>query len=226
MENISLDCGYRRHPSVSSKCYGKISPKLKRVFESRKQHNIEIQDSLNTSELVNDLKFMYNDAIFSDTEIRTTTKTFRAHKNILSARSPVFRSMLSSDMKEKNSGHVDIIDFEDDTIHRMLLFIYTDSLEDLQFEKAFKFYAAAEKYEILSLKSGCSSFLKKNLCPTNACDVLVLADLHNDDDLKTAVQDYILGQCKQIFLSQEWKDFMNTNLKLAADVMYKKVCQE
>ncbi|KAF8787857.1 TD and POZ domain-containing protein 5 [Argiope bruennichi] len=172
--------------------------------------------------LIDDLKSMFSDAILSDTELRTSTKSFPAHKNILSARSPVFRKMFGNDMKEKNSGHVDIIDFEDDTLHRMLLYIYTDSLEDLQFESAMKLYAAADKYEILSLRNKCSTFLKDSLCPNRACDVLILADMHHDDDLKSSVQSYILVH-DEVFSSLEWKHLMDSNVKLAADIMYRKI---
>ncbi|GBN07327.1 TD and POZ domain-containing protein 1 [Araneus ventricosus] len=184
------------------------------------------EKSQSTAVLIEELKSLCIDGIFSDTELRTSTKTFPAHKAILSARSPVFRNMFSHDMKEKISGHVDITDFEDDTVHRMLLFIYTAVTDDLHLESASKLYAAADKYHILTLKSRCSSFLKENLCPANACGILVLADLHNDDDLKSVVEDYILEQRKQIFSSQEWKDFMSSHIKLAADVMYKRLCQE
>ncbi|GBN29037.1 TD and POZ domain-containing protein 5 [Araneus ventricosus] len=184
---------------------------------------IENKTSQQTAVLANDLKSVYNDGIFSDTKLRTPTQTFPVHKIILAARSPVFRRMFSNDMKENSSGHVDITDLENDTIHRMLLYIYTDTLEDLQLENACKLYMAADKYEILSLKNKCSSFLKENLCPTKVCDVLVLADLHQDDDLKSFVKDYILNHDKEVFRSQEWKDFMDTNLKLAADIMYRRV---
>ncbi|GBN40196.1 Protein roadkill [Araneus ventricosus] len=181
------------------------------------------EKSQNTAVLIADFKWLFNDGIFSDMELRTSTKTFPTHKAILSARSLVFRNMFSHDMREKNCGYVDITDFEDDTIDRMLQYIYTDSMENLQFESASKLYAAADKYQILSLKSMCSSFLKENLCPTNACDALVLADLHNDDDLKSFLQDYILRQRKQVFCSQEWKDFMSTHPKLSTDLMYRKI---
>ncbi|GBM91667.1 TD and POZ domain-containing protein 2 [Araneus ventricosus] len=192
-----------------------------------KYHNLENEvageKTQNTAVLIADFKTLYNDGIFSDIELRTSTKTFSAHKNILSARSPVFRRMFSSDKKEKTSGYVDIISFEAETIHRMLLYIYTDSMENLQFEDASKLYEAADKCEILSLKSRCSSFMKENLCPENACDVLVLAYLHKDDDLKCSVQDYILGQREEFFCSQEWKNFMRTHPKLAENLMYRKV---
>ncbi|GBM73846.1 TD and POZ domain-containing protein 5 [Araneus ventricosus] len=195
---------------------GITSPKVTKVVA-------ENETSQQAPVLANDLKSVYNDGIFSDTELRTPTQTFPAHKIILTARSPVFRRMFSNDMKENSSGHVDITDLEADTIHRMLVYIYTDTLEDLQLENACKLYIAADKYEILSLKNKCSSFLKENLCPTKVCDVLLLADLHQDNDLKSFVKDYILKYDKDVFQSQVWKDFMDSNLKLAADIMYRRV---
>ncbi|XP_055941849.1 speckle-type POZ protein-like B [Argiope bruennichi] len=134
--------------------------------------------------------------------------------------------MFSNDMKERNSGHVDITDFEDDTIHRMLLYMYTDSLEDLKFESASSLYKIADKYRVLSLKRRCSFLLKENLSASNACDILILAYLHDDDGLKSASQDYIMGQRKQFFCSEEWKEFMKTHLDIAADVMGRKMYQE
>ncbi|CAL1275157.1 unnamed protein product [Larinioides sclopetarius] len=224
---LTLDCEYAFSFVTSSrKCArcGKISlleteksVKIKKAIKDQKE-NSEL-----TSILVNDLKSMYSNAILCDTELRTSTQTFSAHKAILSARSCVFRTMFSSDMKEKNSGHVDITDLDDETVHRMLTYIYTDSLGDLQLESATNLYTAADKYNIQSLKRRCSSFLKDNLFPSTACGVLALADMHQDHDLKNAVQGYIMNHDKEIFDTQEWKHFMSTNLNLAADVMYQKV---
>ncbi|GBN17973.1 hypothetical protein AVEN_137342-1 [Araneus ventricosus] len=134
--------------------------------------------------------------------------------------------MFSSDMKEKNSGHVDITDLEAETVHRMLTYVYTDSLGDLQMESASALYTAADKYDIPSLKHRCSSFLKYNMYANTACDVLALADMHQDHDLKSAVQDYITEHGKEVFNTPEWKRFMETNLQLAADVMYRNVSRQ
>ncbi|XP_055940519.1 speckle-type POZ protein B-like [Argiope bruennichi] len=204
-----------------------IFPKFSNeVVASRKEQTIIKEESQNTSNLVKDLKSMYEDAICSNAVLHTSTGTFPVHKGILSARSPVFRSMFSSDMKENNSGYVDIDDFEDDTIHRMLLYMYTDSLEDLRFENAPNLYRIADKYQILSLRNECSSFLKDSLCRSNACNVLVFADLHNDDDLKTAAQGYIMVQRKEFFGSEEWRQFMRTHTDIAADIMCRKICEQ
>ncbi|GBN51734.1 Speckle-type POZ protein [Araneus ventricosus] len=204
---LSLDCEYAYSNGTVSyeQCgCGIISPKsTNTVVESENEHNIGKEKSRIVPVMANDLKSMYNDRIFSDTELRTSTQTFSAHKNILSARSPVFRKIFCNDMKEKNSGHVDITDLEDDTLHRMLLYIYTDTLDDMQFDNGCKLYVAADKYEILTLRSSCSSFLKENFSPVKACDVLALGDRHQDDDLKSDVQDFILKHDKEVFGSLE-----------------------
>ncbi|GFQ83385.1 tdpoz3 [Trichonephila clavata] len=127
--------------------------------------------------------------------------------------------MLTTDMKEKIQECVDVSDLEDDTVRRMLLYVYTDALEDLQGESALKLYAAADKYEIVTLKSKCGSFLQCNLCPNNLCEVLVLADMHGDADLKEAAQNYILRHEQEIFRSEKWAEFIKKNATLAAETM-------
>ncbi|GFQ80568.1 TD and POZ domain-containing protein 5, partial [Trichonephila clavata] len=129
-------------------------------FKSKKK----LLDSTKT--LKENLESLYEENLLCDTKLKTKTGSFPAHKNILSARSPVFKAMFANDMKEKNSECVDIDDLDDDIIQRMLLYIYTATVQDLQWNSACNLYTAADKYEILSLKSECSSFLKDNLSQT------------------------------------------------------------
>ncbi|GIX99919.1 protein roadkill [Caerostris extrusa] len=96
----------------------------------------------------------------SDVKLKTKTCSFPAHKFILSARSPVFKTMFSSDMRESTCDSVDIRDLEDDTVKRMLRFMYTADVVDLGWNSASDLYAAADKYEVLTLKEKCSSYLK------------------------------------------------------------------
>ncbi|GBN35691.1 TD and POZ domain-containing protein 5 [Araneus ventricosus] len=173
-----------------------------------------------TNDLRNDMQCLYNDGFFSDVKLRIDTETFTAHRLILSARSPVFKAMFSNDMKEKTKECVDVPDIDSATGRRLLLYLYTDSLENLQWEPASQLYVAADKYAVLSLRNKCSSILKRNLCPSNACGILVLADMHNDVDLKTHVQNFILDHDQVLLLSDEWKDFMKGYLHLASEIMY------
>ncbi|GFW29434.1 TD and POZ domain-containing protein 5 [Trichonephila clavipes] len=172
--------------------------------------------------LKQNLESSYREKLLCDTKLKTETGSFPANKFILSTRSPVFKAMFTNDMKEKNGEYVMIEDLDDDTVQRMLQYIYTATVPDLKWDSAHNLYAAADKYEILSLKSKCSSFLKDNLSLYNAFDSLILADRHQDQDLMSSVQDYILNHTG-IFSTKEWELFMKTNLQLAANLMHLKL---
>ncbi|GBM11938.1 Speckle-type POZ protein B [Araneus ventricosus] len=188
-------------------------------FNASNAQNMNNQKMMPISYSLNDnLKSLYDENFLCDVKLKTSTSIFPAHKIILSASSSVFKAMFSNDMKENGSNCVDIEDLSDDTINRMLLFMYTTRVEDLTWERASHLYAASDKYAILSLKDICSSYLKDNLSPSKACEVLLLSDSHADSDLKCAVQDYILKHGKQIN-SDEWKLLMETNAKLAAETV-------
>ncbi|GFQ71021.1 tdpoz3 [Trichonephila clavata] len=124
-------------------------------------------------------------------------------------------------MKEKIKGRVDIVDLDDDIVRRMLSYMYTDSVEDLQWDSALPLYEAANKYEIMSLRKKCSSFLEHSLSLTNACDALLLADRHQDNHIKMIVQTYIIDRDKCVFALEEWKMLMKKNSELAAETMHK-----
>ncbi|GBN61470.1 TD and POZ domain-containing protein 3 [Araneus ventricosus] len=172
--------------------------------------------------LKQDLTSLYEDRLFSDTKLRTDTETFPAHRCVLSARSPVFKKMFTTDMKEKAGECINVPDISSDTVRRMLQFLYTDCTGDLEMQSAKDLYIASDKYDIVSLKERCSSFIKKNLCPSNVCEVLVLADMHQDKDLESTAQEYVLTNDEEVFYSDEWKLFMKNYSCLAAQVMYLK----
>ncbi|GFS29512.1 hypothetical protein NPIL_205531 [Nephila pilipes] len=182
----------------------------------------EVRQSSNSVDLKKDLECLYVKGILCDVKLCTTTQTFHAHKIILSARSPVFQLMFETNMKEKTQERVDIPDLDDDTVRRMLLYVYTDGLKNLHWKSALRLYYAADKYEILSLKNKCSHLLKESLCPSNVGEVINLADMHHDAALKEAAQRYALEHDDDVFDSDEWIEFMKINSALAAETMYMK----
>ncbi|KAG8193872.1 hypothetical protein JTE90_011432 [Oedothorax gibbosus] len=88
-----------------------------------------------------DLLQLYRDGTFSDATINTDGKSFSAHRSILAARSPVFRAMFEKDeMSEGRSGVVKIDDVDSETVDRMLVFLYGDSLQGLEWGEAASLY--------------------------------------------------------------------------------------
>ncbi|GFU03189.1 protein roadkill [Nephila pilipes] len=219
---LSLYCEYAWCDGIASSAienfYMGITSPLNRypIIPTAHLANADVEKMV---DLRKDFECLYVEGILSDVELRTATRTFPAHKAILSSRSPVFLAMFTTDMKEKLQECVDVPDVEDEILRRMLLYVYTNALVGLQQESALKLYAAADKYEIVALKSKCRSFLKRTLCPNSLCDVLVLGDMHADDDLKAAAQKYALEHEEDVFHSDVWKTFTKTDPALAAETM-------
>ncbi|GFW75359.1 hypothetical protein TNCV_4190131 [Trichonephila clavipes] len=113
-------------------------------FDSRDENTkiqpVIVTEGENTGSIKDDVKSLYNDLALSDMTLRTKTKSYPAHSAILCARSPVFKAMFTNDMKERIRRKVDIFDLNDDTVQRMLLYMYTDTVENLQWENALSLY--------------------------------------------------------------------------------------
>lgn len=103
--------------------------------------------------LAKDLKEFYLSKELSDVQIKCGDQTFDAHQFILSARSPVFRRMLQTEMKEKKTGVVNLEGTSPEVVSELLKFIYTGSccVND-DFSMLCELLEAADKYELENLK--------------------------------------------------------------------------
>ncbi|GIZ05174.1 speckle-type POZ protein B [Caerostris extrusa] len=191
----------------------------------KEQNAFEFYENLdipgNQNSLNNDLLHLYADQKLCDVTLTAGNKEFRAHKIILSARSPVFESMFQNDMLEKNTGIVNVADMDPEILSMLLEFVYSDTFVGKDMDTAIKLYLAADKYQILSLRENCSSFMKSNLTVRNVCELLVFADDHQDDRLKTAVEDYICIFESEIMETEFWETFMVARPKLVSEVLHK-----
>ncbi|GIY76695.1 speckle-type POZ protein B [Caerostris darwini] len=195
------------------------------VDSQKEQNAFEFYENLdipgNQNSLNNDLLHLYADKKLCDVTLTAGNKEFRAHKIILSSRSPVFESMFQNDMLEKNTGIVNVADMDSEILSMLLEFVYSDTFVGKDMDTAIKLYLAADKYQILSLREDCSSFMKSNLTVRNVCELLIFADDHRDDRLKTAVQDYICILGSEIMETEFWETFVVERPKLASEVLHK-----
>ncbi|GIX73029.1 speckle-type POZ protein-like B [Caerostris extrusa] len=163
---------------------------------------------------------LLNEKTSCDVILRVGSAEFPAHKAILATRSPVFKAMFTCDMQETARNAVDISDLDADTVKRMLLYVYTDTLDHPEGDSVEKLYFAADKYEILCLKKKCALLLESDLRESNACRILLLADRHQDEYLKEAVCSFISKFRSCILLSEEWKSFNEGHSQLAIQVLH------
>ncbi|GBN06764.1 Speckle-type POZ protein-like B [Araneus ventricosus] len=185
----------------------------------RKRQIKEIVESATAScPFRQNVREFFEDETLSDVSLRADTETFPVHKIILSSSSPVFEAMFTNDMKEKTSECIDVRDVDAGTFRRLLLYIYTNEVPEVEWDKAADLFRAADKYELLELKKQCSAILKWNISRSNVCCILSLADMHHDEYLRKAVLDYI-SKNLDIFNSKIWKLFKKGNSGLAMETM-------
>ncbi|KAF8786827.1 Speckle-type POZ protein like [Argiope bruennichi] len=225
-DKLFLSCEFVFSTGVEYEKIEKLQHKKPFVCLEQISNTVQKEDIFNAAQklsacpsALDDLKSIYDSKLFADVNIKTKTKSFHVHKLLLCARSPVFKTMLTTDMKEKNCNSIQIEELEDDIVQQFLHFMYTDNLEDLQWESAIKLYYAGDKYEIEKLKIICSAFLVDNVTTSSASELLVLADKHNDTDLKKFVEDFIFKHEKEVFGSEEWEKLTENNAELVCKTM-------
>ena len=88
----------------------------------------------------------------SDVVLEAGGKQLKAHKCVLSTRSPVFAAMFEHDCKEKQDSSVEITDVPWDVLEALLRYIYTGQVQSLD-QFALELMTAADK---VSVDNGCS----------------------------------------------------------------------
>ena len=174
--------------------------------------------------LSDDYGQLFENQNLSDVTMSVNDTEFKVHSVILAARSPVFAAMFKHDMKERNTGIVKVDDIDQGVMKEVLRFVYTGKVLNLD-EMADSLLAAAEKYQLIRLKAMCEKTLLENLSIQNASDMLVFADLHKADQLKTQIIDFINANAKDVIKTAKFKTLMDTHSRLIAEVFVASVAQ-
>ena len=141
---------------------------------------------------------------FSDFQIQCGILTFDCHKIILSARSNVFKALIASKaFTEAENNKLIIKDCECETFGHFLSFLYFNKYND---EKAnpWKLLPLADKYEVLDLVKICETKIMKGLNLDNVCQSLILAHLHDQQELKKRCISFAMEKKREIVNCPQW----------------------
>ncbi|KAI3756658.1 hypothetical protein L1987_56480 [Smallanthus sonchifolius] len=131
----------------------------------------------------------------SDVIFNVAGKIFHAHKLVLAARSPIFRSNFFG--QEGDNHEIVIADMKPSVFEAMLHFIYRDELNEDELAASSassefhvvdtlsaKLLAAADRYDLCRLKRMCESRICKDISVNSVGRVLALADTYHAMELK------------------------------------------
>jgi speckle-type POZ protein len=125
-------------------------------------------------------------------------ESISAHRFMLAARSPVFKTELFGPMEQAKIEHIKINEMKADVFRALLNFVYTDQLakngssdhETLSIELLQDLLVAADQYRLDKLTLLCEEKLEKNLSVDTVVTTLILADRHNRTELKNKCLDF------------------------------------
>ena len=122
---------------------------------------------------------------FADVTFIINETRIKGHKCILASRSNFFKNMFTVGMRESEESIISVQDISLPTFQKLLEFIYSDQLNDLESaEQAIDVLVAANKYGLDRLKRLCEKFLVQLIDLENVVELLYLSDMHQAMELK------------------------------------------
>lgn len=168
------------------------------------------------------LRRMLTEGIFTDITINTSNGCVGAHRAVLAARSPVFQSMFSHNLQEKELSTINISDMNVESCQTLLSYLY-GCVEHKDFlQNRLSLLRAADKYDIADLKEACHVSLLEDIDAKNVLERLQYAALYQLPELKSSCMRYLV-QFGKIF---DLRDDFNVFLQCADRELIAEIFQE
>jgi len=197
--------------------FGETAESIEYVEKKKEKKKLVLFPNYHHEKLTRDFESILNSRDYSDITVTCENKEFKCHKIILTSRCQVFKTMLESNMKEKETGSIEIKDMKLDIFEDLLKYIYSGEAPNID-EHAGELFAAADLYQLEHLKELCEVKLCAGIDITNCINLLVLGELHNASTLKAFALNFVSKNIQNIE-SSEWRMSLIAYPTLFADVV-------
>ncbi|XP_019634496.1 PREDICTED: kelch-like protein 18 [Branchiostoma belcheri] len=119
---------------------------------------------------------LQKDGILQDVILEVEERWFPCHRLVLSAASPYFRAMFTSDMAESRQKTVILQGLDADTFEEILSYIYSGTLH-VSMDRVQPLYQAADLLQLDYVKDICSSYMAMNVEHSTCVDLYKFADV-------------------------------------------------
>ncbi|XP_055348164.1 BTB/POZ domain-containing protein 3-like [Paramacrobiotus metropolitanus] len=141
-------------------------------------------------------------------------KEFHAHRLILAARNPVFRTMFFGSLPENGDTAIDIRDMMPEAFSNMLHFLYTGDVTNLTADSVIPTLVCADKYDLPRLIRICSDFIANHLSVDNCLTVLEQAIQWSAAGIAQKCLDLVDAQSDAVMRSDRFTDISPATLQM------------
>ncbi|KAG2311232.1 hypothetical protein Bca4012_025685 [Brassica carinata] len=194
-------------------------------------HSVRVPDS----ELGSHFGVLLDSMEGSDVTFDIAGEKFQAHKLVLAARSPYFKSKFFNEV-EANNTEVTINDLEPKVFKALLQFVYKDSLPEdvepvttLTFEHLnlpeiyetlmVKLLAAADKYGMNRLRLLCEAHICKGVSVKSVAKILALADRYKATELKSVCLLFTAKNLAAVLETDAYQEMKDECLTLQSELL-------
>uniref|UniRef100_A0A0K0EVZ5 Speckle-type POZ protein-like (inferred by orthology to a human protein) n=1 Tax=Strongyloides venezuelensis TaxID=75913 RepID=A0A0K0EVZ5_STRVS len=193
-----------------------IDPKI----ENRNYPETLMNNSIPQSKLSLDYGNLYDSSSFYDCVIKVEDREIKVLKAILAARSPVFHEIFTSTSDNSLTNIIEIKDFNVEVVEKMLIYIYTDKVSDIQ-NMADQMFEIANKYELDKLKSISEQSMCNSLTTDNVLKRFALSDKYPTERLKECCEELILKNMNHLKETKEWDKHIVVRPLLLQSLLFK-----
>ncbi|XP_040576158.1 kelch-like protein 3 [Lepeophtheirus salmonis] len=187
---------------------GGLSPPSQTDEEPNKRRFKDIHHAWKILESLNSMR---NSSNLTDVQLisvsegtNSNLKPIRAHKAVLSARSPYFRAMFDSRWDEGESNQVIKIELvSPESLEMLVDYVYTSEIT-VDEENVQSLLPAANVLQLTDVRDFCCEFLLGQLHPSNCLGINRFADIHGCIDLVESTHKYIEGHFTEVLDSEEF----------------------
>jgi len=207
-----------------------VNPFTMKLFDETRSFTLEAEivihkvsnatDLSIPNELVKDLVNIFNSEETSDVDVVCVGKVFKCHRNILCARSMVFKSILLGDTQENVEKKVEIKDTTVEAVEEMLKYIYTGKIpEDEQLNS--DLLQLADMYVLDTLKIACGEGILAKLNISNCIPSYIMIDrfFTPENRVRNMLDLFMRCKARQVVDSDEWDELSDKLPGLTKDLV-------
>ncbi|OIW02926.1 hypothetical protein TanjilG_29702 [Lupinus angustifolius] len=153
---------------------------------------------------------MLTEGIHTDITIHACDGSIGAHRAVLAARSPVFRSMFSYNLMEKDLSTINISDMPIEACQAFLYYLYGNLKHEEFMMHRLALLHAADKYDICDLREACHESLLQDIDENNVLDRLQHAWLYQLPNLKLGCMQYLVKFGKIFYIQHDFTAFLQS----------------